>query len=272
LLRAELCDFDKGTINTFHGYLEESIERSEAGWFDANNTGESEWFEVDVPLKFMDISTSLELKYDTIILDEGQDFNEDWVKLLLEVLNPEGSFLIFSDYNQNIFNRDGEEGVRGFKNYVLIENLRNTKRINSYINETLAIDVLSHRDVPLGNQVLIQTFTLREQAIKYLESEIYRLISKENVNLSQVVILSDVSARRTFLKDYQRIGKYELLPFNEENSKNKNAILYSNPYTFKGLERDVVFCLQESQNTPNNVKYVQLSRAKNLLYHLNISS
>ncbi|MDI6643571.1 MAG: UvrD-helicase domain-containing protein [Methanobacteriaceae archaeon] len=45
------------------------------------------------------------LKYDAILIDEGQDFKREWYELLLKFLNKRNEIVVFSDELQNIFNR-----------------------------------------------------------------------------------------------------------------------------------------------------------------------
>jgi DNA helicase IV len=69
-------------------------------------------------------------KYDAIIVDEGQDFAEDWWTPLLGALrDPEhGGLYVYSDENQKLFKRFGRPPV-SLVPLVLDHNLRNTKQI-----------------------------------------------------------------------------------------------------------------------------------------------
>lgn len=71
-------------------------------------------------------------QYDCIIVDEAQDFNEEWaycVKLLLK--DQKQSYLyVFYDENQNIFKRNfGNAFMIDYPPFILTENIRNTAGI-----------------------------------------------------------------------------------------------------------------------------------------------
>ncbi|GAB6056505.1 hypothetical protein JCM15415_18210 [Methanobacterium movens] len=46
-----------------------------------------------------------DLKYDAILIDEGQDFKREWYELLLKFLKKRNEIVVFSDERQNIYNR-----------------------------------------------------------------------------------------------------------------------------------------------------------------------
>ena len=45
-------------------------------------------------------------KFDAIIIDEGQDFEENWIICIESMLKKQGEFYIFADTHQNLFNKD----------------------------------------------------------------------------------------------------------------------------------------------------------------------
>lgn len=75
-------------------------------------------------------------KYDAILIDEGQDFAQEWIQSLVNIINPESNSILFCyDPAQNIFNRKrpswksfGLE-VQGKKPTELMRCYRNTKEI-----------------------------------------------------------------------------------------------------------------------------------------------
>ena len=69
--------------------------------------------------------------YDSIIVDEAQDFADDWwIPVLRALRDPErGGLFVYSDENQRIFARFGQPPVP-LVPLVLDHNLRNTKQIH----------------------------------------------------------------------------------------------------------------------------------------------
>jgi superfamily I DNA/RNA helicase len=55
-------------------------------------------------------TSNLEKKmFQTIIIDEIQDYHKDWIRNLKMFLAPEGEFVVFGDEKQNIYQRDLDE-------------------------------------------------------------------------------------------------------------------------------------------------------------------
>lgn len=81
-------------------------------------------------------------KYETILIDEGQDFQYDWFYILKDVfLHPEGEFVIFADEKQNIYKNDLDEekkiktNIRGAWNESLTKTFRLSEDIVFLANE-----------------------------------------------------------------------------------------------------------------------------------------
>lgn len=268
LIASNLED-DQCTVNTFHGYLEQQIEKADPGWFEAQPNKNTEWFEVEVPLKYLDVRTEL-AQYDTIIIDEAQDFNQDWIQLFVDELAPNGSCLIFTDHGQNLFHRQSDEDLSGFKTILLMENCRNTQKINGYLNQVLDKKIPYKPTAPLGTAVIQKNFQDKDELTAFLDDEIKRLTQTEKVNIQDITLLTNVSASRSEFAEMGSIAGYTVKEFSIENREETDALLYSNPYRFKGLENDVVLALNESDKEDLTRKYVLLSRARNVLYDLRL--
>lgn len=67
-------------------------------------------------------------KFDTLIVDEGQDFSESWRDTLLRLLKPEGRALWLEDPLQNLYNKQAVELSNWVRLYALT-NYRNPRQI-----------------------------------------------------------------------------------------------------------------------------------------------
>ncbi|MDE6285082.1 MAG: NERD domain-containing protein/DEAD/DEAH box helicase, partial [Bacilli bacterium] len=84
-------------------------------------------------------------KYDLIIVDEGQDFSEDWAMCVNLLVDERSSLYVLYDENQNIFQRSfAEKFLIECPPFVLRYNIRNTASIYKYAQETtnLGLDTL----------------------------------------------------------------------------------------------------------------------------------
>ena len=93
---------------------------------------DSDFWEKELPAQMAELASALPegKKFDAIIVDEAQDFAEDWwVPLLAALKDPdEGGLFVYSDENQRVFERFGRAPV-ALVPLVLDHNLRNTRQI-----------------------------------------------------------------------------------------------------------------------------------------------
>jgi len=90
-----------------------------------------------LPARLFDIPQAQLPTYDSIIVDEGQDFKPEWYEFLLSLLKPgkTSRFCVFLDEHQDLFGhwkhfQCTPEPARK----ILTKNCRNTKSIVGFIN------------------------------------------------------------------------------------------------------------------------------------------
>ncbi|MGK7928513.1 MAG: NERD domain-containing protein [Spirulina sp.] len=222
------------------------------------------------------LSKHEELKFDAIIIDEGQDFKAQEIKFLKKLLKHEqySIFYIFQDDNQNIYKNILNNNIK-IHPRKLITNLRNTRRIFKYfyplVNENNRIKKIQGNEGPEVKQI---KFENKEQLRLLLEQELQSLNNKRTPS-STISLLTNVdNHKESILAQISNLGGYELQYFNfEEYLKNNHydKIKWSTVKEFKGLENNIICFLQEhpisyipSQKDISN-KYIGYSRAKWLL-------
>lgn len=230
-----------------------------------------EFFSTYIPNKAKEMI--IEPTYDVLIVDEGQDFRDNWLEVLNKALKKEGRFLFFMDENQNIF--DSFRGVphhRDLTRCELEENCRNTKNIIAKLKEVLPnVNMLTMEGTPEGQPIKLKSFADNKEQIEYLDKEIISLLRK-GIKPNQIVILTNNPPEGSSLKGIKTLGEKRLIStYDKEFGYDTECIAQSTINVFKGLEADVIFLL-DAQNIPNNnVLYTQASRAKQLLYILKIN-
>ena len=87
-------------IQNYHSFIKAqcanlNISIDDLNFYDKNNS----------PLfaKYINIFSSPKVKYDTILIDEVQDFKPNWIKNVLAFLNPNGKVLYCGDIKQDIY-------------------------------------------------------------------------------------------------------------------------------------------------------------------------
>ena len=90
----------------------------------------NEYFEVVLPsLLAKVVLAGPDERYDAVVIDEGQDFRPDQLKTLERLVADNGSFLVFADANQSIYNKCDLGAELGMQPLLLCDNIRNTRQI-----------------------------------------------------------------------------------------------------------------------------------------------
>jgi superfamily I DNA/RNA helicase len=258
----------------FHG-LAEQVVRAAGGEFPRKGS-EPKGFWNEGCAELLDAALPLfPGRYDCIIVDEAQDFVEDWWIPILKLLADEnaGEFYIFLDPGQNIFGRKFEAPFDGLR-ITLNTNYRNTPAIAKWLNNVFQTGIKPNDRLDEGVRPV-------EIRVKDDQSELFEiknivdgLVNKEKLNPGQIVILGQHALKYSIFRDAPKIGKHPIietaLPIQDEGT-----IRYSSIYRFKGLEAEcVILCgvgATPRKDIGENLKSLLLagaSRAKILLYIL----
>lgn len=211
-------------------------------------------------------------KYDAIIIDEGQDFEDIWYKSisLLFKNTEEGIFYVFYDSNQDIFTGKIDRIKHYFHNppFYLVQNLRNCSEIQKWTTgrTNLGLDVLPSQIEGVEPMVYEASII---QIGELLQSILASLVEKEDLSVSQIVLLSDRKFENSFLKDHKTIGKFLIRHGNEAITLHPFSLRFTTVHAFKGLESDVIIYLQhddERKDGANRINYVAYTRARYVLY------
>lgn len=203
-------------------------------------------------------------KYDTVVVDEAQDFDQIQAMIIsLHLKNDKSEMRVFYDFTQNIENKDFKDGFDiNTPTFVLRENLRNTSSIYDWATDktNLGKEVITNQII--GPAPVSYKYSKKYDLKKSLETEILKLVDKENVPVNSIVVLVDHDNKDI---GEGQLGRWDCI-FKEENTK-KEYLRFSLVEDFKGLESNVVFYVHNI-TTPENYNYVAFTRAKYYLYEL----
>lgn len=208
------------------------------------------------------------LQFDAIIIDEGQDFGEEyWLPIELALRSQSDSFLfIFYDENQRVYTRVSSFPIPEQDTFPLTRNCRNSKPVHNlayrfYKGET--VDDSGIEGIP---PILMHSPSVPTQA-KQIASKITQLISTEGISAESIAVLITGSPK----EDYYQTLMTQILPktvcWSREEHYLPGSVLVDTVKRFKGLEREIVF-LWVNQNviTDDSLMYVGISRAKSILF------
>ena len=219
--------------------------------------------------------------FDSIVLDEGQDFTPAMLDALDALAGPSARIAFFHDPNQAIYHRaDLAEIERRFgRALVLRENLRNSVSITSFL-QSLDPSRLDGIEAPPsvreGQPVVVAEFApddaaRQRDAIKRI---VKHLVDAEGVRTEDVMILSPFRRDRGCLAGETTVGGFLLVNLAESFAHDENdppAIRWETLHRFKGLEAPAVI-LHDVRGSAENVSYEAIwtacSRAQHALYGL----
>jgi len=226
-----------------------------------------DWWSVTLPTTVADEIDTIPHRYDAIIVDEGQDFVEDyWLTLEMLLDDPKSGILyVFADAGQNIYRGVAELPIDTAP-IVLNRNLRNTNQVFDVVKHSCNLpDDVKSSGVD-GPKVEFLEYADERGMVKSIVTILSKLVS-EHVVPADIAILGTKSQKRTVLKHGTKIGPFQLV---EKRSKN-DELLTMSVHRFKGLESPVVILCELDEKLTykiNEILYVGLTRATSILFVL----
>lgn len=247
-----------------------------------------------------DCDLSSAKKYNAILIDEGQDFELEWIEFIKKCLVKENKshFVICSDSVQNIYSKN-KFTLKGLvkENLILTKNYRNTKEIYEYSIEKCHInpqsqqmclfdkDEFSNNNYDyydnttsivdkgkIHNECFVKTM---EEAIKLICDKI-KEIGIDGCKLDDIAVIFPKKDR---LSDIEALLKEKGISAqnfcNNVKSINFNRkVNIITPHSSKGMDFKVVFVInsklfnQIRENGEKRLLFVALTRAREELYFI----
>lgn len=203
------------------------------------------------------------LKWDTIIVDEGQDFHPDWWIAIESCLKNDAKLRVFMDSNQNVYGHS-ELAVKDLKTIPirLVRNLRNTRRIHDAASVHYSGPEIA-ADGPDGLEVSWLQGETVESKIDAAYKELRRLVFSEDVAPGDVAVLvNGQTGRNSFLGKCTGTS----IPITDAEEMALEDVVVDTVRRFKGLERPaVIFVMTGDEMERRELAYVALSRARMFL-------
>ena len=209
-----------------------------------------------------------DLKFDSIVIDEGQDFSDDWLDVLRFTLKSfdESLFYVFYDDNQRIFS--GEKlflDALPQARFRLSRNLRNTKAIHRSLTpwyagkKTIAVG-------PAGEDVKWEVCRDDQQVFAKASVIVSNLLKSNQLKAQDIAILSGRAQGDCKLFQKGVLSGCKIIPVGEVFGG--DSIVGDTVRRYKGLEAKCVILVDISYLTEPELIYVALSRPAVLLYVL----
>lgn len=249
------------TVSNFHGLCQQAA--TQLGRNVRQESDQKKLFEEIYPQILMEFAETTGRIYDAIVVDEAQDFHENYWIALESLLKSDGYLFIFYDDNQNLFH--GQTSFGGLiqeESFSLNQNCRNTKRIHNTVmkfhNDPSGI--VSY--APDGHDPEWIGYSDQVSMHKILQKTLHRLVHDEDVNATDIVILTPKGKNRTSLAPGLKLGNFVL---SDRSTPHPNQIMTTTIHRFKGLERKVVIMAELDPSVRFDLEtlmYVGCSRAR----------
>ncbi len=201
-------------------------------------------------------------RYDALIVDEGQDFYEEWFLALASLLhNPDAAIIyVFKDDNQNLF-RPRFALPWEMTEYPLTRNCRNTRHIHRKAVRFYRSERVPQAIGPEGSPPEVYFYRDSDDLHEHLRRLIHRFIAEEGLSNQDLVVL--LGHRN--LPRRGRLGNFLLT---DQWPPGKGEISCITVHAFKGLESPVVILAgldEEVYPDFTTAAYVGMSRARTRL-------
>ena len=226
----------------------------------SSNYPSDDKFDVWMPSALIDSYELSPISYDVIIVDEGQDFKEEYWFAIEELRdrNSKTQLYIFKDSNQAIYTSVDDLPIDVEPLY-LFDNCRNTRAIHNLAYQYYEGEEIEAPDLDGEPIEFLHNNNLEKQA-QLIDQKIAKLINEENIKPKDiaVIILDNYTIAQELLV---KTRNKKLWAFKEFSPKSN--VLVETAKRFKGLEANIIFLwILDPSNMEDKLLYVSISRAR----------
>jgi len=238
-------------VGSYHRYLEMLLKPH--GYKVPSNPS-SEWW-LNVPAaELVKHADAIADRFDTIVLDEGQDFHNHWLESLKVLFRTDGPrrLLMVADPLQALY-ANGWTAPAGIPFLPLITNLRSSQAIGAHVAGLGGANPNSAAPVGPAVRECIATET---DIARVVAREIIRLREASDIPASQIAVL----ARHRKLRD--ALLKAEMpVPLVRWEERDEGKIICETIHRVKGLERLAIIMIDLNEAPDTMTDYIGASRA-----------
>lgn len=195
-------------------------------------------------------------RFDTVVVDEGQDFSPAWLAFLEQLLDPDGPrrLLVVADEAQNLYDR----GFRppspedGWAVAELVNNCRNVHQIATILRRYLD----GAKAPMIGPESLGVTWHRADdlaQVTRAVNDELLHLLEVDERDPRSIVVATFSTVVRDTLRAEQQLVPWE--------ARSETHVACENVHRIKGLEADCVLLASPTADVSDALLYVGISRA-----------
>ena len=272
-LKCQVRDFDNITVFSISDFFEQKC--NEYGLIkEEDKENRDHYYQNIIPKLALEILSVESIQFDTIIVDEAQDFTASYLIVLSQMLKghvAKGNYYFFGDFiYHGIFDtRVSQKEVRCYIEAMggmpidkeLIVNVRNSYLVQKELDTIAKTSTKSAHPEVSEELDIYRLYEDENDELEQIEKTLNILICQEKVKPENITILS----RKSFCNSIaSRITKHKISLYTIP--KEDNIITFCSIRKFKGLENDVILVVDNDHYTWGNkdlhILYVAISRAK----------
>lgn len=229
---------------------------------------EKQQFDVQMPYALALSNELLEEKFDAIVVDEAQDFSDEYWFAIEELLRDEvsGHLYIFIDENQALYPRHGNLPVAD-EPYYLTSNCRNTAPIHEVGYAFYAGELIDGPELP-GPAVEREAVSGDEQQADAVAHRVKRWLVDDALRPQDVVVLVAKKPKAYVYELLKAKPIHGSIAWVMEDHGRRRSVLVDTVARFKGLEAQAVVLWLGDEVIDEEqweTVYVGATRAKSLL-------
>jgi hypothetical protein len=257
-------------VSTFHALCDELSRAASLPWPEEPPGGtdtQAFWRDEAPGLLLQALDRLPDERFDAVIVDEGQDFQEYWwlaIERLLRRPKDDGLWVFF-DPKQNIYGGSAWDAL-GLHTAPLTFNCRNTQRIARHAYALVAAEPKLRVGTPEGVEVIVERCKTRQEMLDAVRRALHRVIVAGKLSPDRVVVLSPFGVKTSAVWETRTFGNVRLVPY--PAAPGPGEVQFSTLQGFKGLEADAVVLCEVRPNHPASSPqhlYVAASRARHVL-------
>jgi hypothetical protein len=251
-----------GKVATFHGLCDEFLQAS-GRQIDFSTSQSDPRFWQRLAESVVEETIPESWKFDRLIVDEGQDFEDEWLEILRVFLQPEHDLIWLEDQNQNIYGK-APVHLENFVGFRARWNHRSPRSIAEVMAEVLPFDIDCGNDLP-GLGVGFTAYDDTEAQLPMVAKIVSKLI-KQGFAHHDIAILTCRGFGNSVFSAAKRVGPHILRRFTGDYDMFGNQVLtdgklrFESVFRFKGQQAPVVILVDVD---PDEAK---LERFQRVLY------
>jgi hypothetical protein len=275
---AEDPENERPHVSTFH-QLCEDLGRAAGTLPSKPDPTPTEWWATTLPEALLEAIPLLPERYHAVVVDEGQDFERDWLTtldLLLETPNDD-VFYVFHDPAQVLFRTADVVETLGLHPMDVLLNCRNAQPIHDLVARFAQGQLDADALRVDGREPEIVAADMPEETLDALRRVLHRLRHDEKVRPWEIAVLTGAHTEKSAVWRQRNFGNEVLwngqvddagkalaLRADQVAAAPDDAILFDSIRRFKGLERPIIVLVELSPGDPmvERLLYVGISRAR----------